>query len=132
MAEEGQRTISIYAADVTVEPDGLVVVRVNDIDMGADEMRAILEARFSFGYRLAPVLVDARRVRSMSREAQEISAAPAVQPYTNCIGIIVQSPVSVILANFFMVFVKPVFPTRMFRSEEAARAWLQATRTDKR
>ncbi|MBI3203819.1 MAG: hypothetical protein IT377_06270 [Polyangiaceae bacterium] len=117
------------AARVELERDGIVVIHVKSgIDMTEDHMRLILEARFTLAPREAAVLVDARLARSVSRAALELSANPKVRPFTDCLAILNGSPVSVVLANFFLVFVRPPYPTKLFRDEEAARAWLRGNR----
>lgn len=121
--------VETNAAVVEVEPDGVVVVRVKAIDMDADRMREVLRARFELVPRAAPVLVDARRVRSMSREAQGLTVSAAERPYPDCLAILMDGPVSVVLGNFFMVFVKPPYPTKLFRDEGVARAWLRESRS---
>jgi len=124
--------VSTTGADITLEEDGTVVVRVKPVDMTREMMAEVLEAQFALGKVRAPVLVDARRVKSMSRAAQELSAAPETIPYTDCIALLIANSVTVVLANFFVVFVRPPYPTKMFRSEAAARAWLAATRSVRR
>jgi hypothetical protein len=124
-ALDAPRRAETRAAEISVEPDGLVLIRIKEgLDLEAEHMREVLEARFALAPSAAPVLVDARRVRSMTREAQEISAAPDVRPFTARLAVLVGSPVSVVLGNFFMVIVRPPYPTRLFRDEARARAWL--------
>lgn len=115
---------SSEGADIEVEPDGTVIIRVKPVNMSVDLMRGVLDARFSLGLRRAPVLVDTRRVLSMSREAQQLSAKPGVREYTACLALVVESALSVMLANMFIAFARPPYPTRMFRDEVAARGWL--------
>lgn len=125
--------MSVEAADIFREDDGMIVVRVKNVDMTAPRMTEILDARRrAFGAQRVPLLIDARRVKSMTREAQELTARPDSVEYTDCLALLVESAVSVVLVNFFMVFVKPPYPTRMFRSEDAARAWLHATYAERR
>lgn len=107
------------------DDDGTIVIRVKHVDMTAEVMRDVLAGRFSFGRVKAKVLIDTRAVRSMTREAQELTAADDVLPYTGCIALVVANSLSVVLANFYLLFVRPRFPTRMFRTEEAAREWLR-------
>lgn len=108
----------------------MVVIHVKSgVDMSEDLMRDVLTARFTLAPRAAMVLVDARRVRSMSRAAMELSANPEVRPFTARLAVLTGSPVSVVLANFFMVFIRPPYPTRLFRDEDAARSWLREHRS---
>jgi len=125
----GEAQVDTVGAEITLEADGTVVIRVKAVHMTEEVMAQVLEGRFSLGKVRAPLLVDTRRVLSMSRKAQEITAAPNTVPYTDCIALIVDKPVTVVLVNFYMVFVRPPFPTRMFRTEAAARDWLARTRS---
>jgi hypothetical protein len=110
-------------------PDGIVEVRIKSgaiIELA--EMERILEAQESLlhGMRSALTLVDARAVRSMTRAAQELSANAVMATPQKGVAILVANPVSVMLGNIFMLLSTPVYPTRLFRSEEEARAWLLA------
>lgn len=116
------------AADLALEPDGTIVIRVKPVVMTAIEMAAVLDARIRLRDGLAPILVDTRRVTSMSREAQEMTASERMRPFTDCVALLVDNPVSVVLANFFVVLVRPPYPTKMFRSEERARRWIADVR----
>ena len=128
---EDGRSVDTRGARITLERDGTVAIRVKHVDMTGEPMQEVPVCRFALGRVRAPILVDARRVRSMTREAQEMTAKPDTLPYTDCIALLVDNSLSVVLANFYLVFVRPPFPTRMFRSEEAARAWLATARSDR-
>jgi len=133
MSSGEQRQVTVEAADIICEPDGMIVIRVKNVDMTAERMNEILDARRrAFGAHEVPLLIDTRKVRSMTREAQEITARPDSKEFTECMALLADSAVSVVLVNFFMVFVRPPYPTRMFRSEEAARAWLHDTHAKRR
>jgi hypothetical protein len=126
---DGSSSIDTSAARIEVEEDGIVVIHVKSgVDLSEDHMREILAARFTLAPRAAAVLVDARPVRSMSRAAMELSANPDVRPFTSRLAVLVASPVSVVLTNFFMVFIRPPYPTKLFRDESAARSWLRLFR----
>ena len=68
----------------------------------------------------------------MTRQAQERSAATAGQRDTRAVAIIVGSPVSSLLGNFFLKLGLPVYPTRIFRSPDEARAWLHSHSLEER
>ncbi len=126
---DGSSSIDTSAARIEVEADGVVVIHVKaGVDLKEEHMREILAARFTLVPRAAAVLVDARYVRSMTRASMELSANPDVRPFTARLGVLVESPVSVVLTNFFMVFIRPPYPTRLFRDESAARSWLRLFR----
>jgi hypothetical protein len=114
-------TIRTPCATVSLE-QGVVVVRFDQgVSVDAAEMRRILEAQAQLGAKL--VLVDARPVKDMSREAQEISAKDGV-PGTIAVAILIDGPVSVVLGNFFLRLQRPPYATRLFRGEVEARRWL--------
>jgi len=72
-----------------------------------------------------PILIDIRKVRSVSREARTYYAGYAAAELYSAAGFIVESPVSRAIGNFFLGLNKPVFPTRLFSSEAEALAWLR-------
>lgn len=123
---------SVPAADLFLEQDGLIVIRVKHVDMTGEQMRKVLDARLELCRARAPLLVDARSVKSMSREAQEMTASAEMRPYTECIAMLASNPVSVLLVNFFMVVVRPPYPTQLFRDEAKARAWVAEKRSSHR
>ena len=104
-------------------PDGIVEVRfIPGSIVDSTEMRAILHAQslLRAGGALALTLVDARTVRTMTRAAQDLSASVPAKG----VAILVGNPVSVLLGNVFLTLSAPDYPTRLFRSEPEARAWL--------
>jgi len=75
----------------------------------------------------APLLVDTRqRRRSISREARMYYAGPESAQATLAMAILVSSPVSRAVANFFISIARPRFPTRLFTGEAEAVAWLRS------
>jgi hypothetical protein len=72
-----------------------------------------------------PILVDIRKARSVSREARAYYAGYASAEIYSAAGFIVESPLSRALGNFFLGLNKPMYPTRLFTSEEEALAWLR-------
>lgn len=119
------RSASTTAAEVELEPSGLVCVRVREgAELGVEEMREIRAAHESLTSVPGPVLIDLRLVRSMSREAQSYAARPDLAPRIERGAILLGNPVSVLLGNFFLFISRPAVPTRLFRSEDVARAWL--------
>jgi hypothetical protein len=72
------------------------------------------------------LLIDMRGVKSISKEARSYYAKPLEASHirTMALAIVVSSPISRVLGNFFMGTNRPVVPARMFNSLEAAIAWL--------
>ena len=92
--------------------------------VGLDEIEEVLQAQVKMTPKMAAVLVDARGTVSMTREAQERTANNPVNDRTAATAILVKSPVSALLGNFFIRFARPPYPARLFRDEAAARAWI--------
>lgn len=72
-----------------------------------------------------PLLVDIREVKAISREARKFFASPAAADTTCAVALLVGSPVSRTIGNFFVSLNKPNFPVRLFTDESEAKAWLQ-------
>jgi hypothetical protein len=74
------------------------------------------------------LLVDLRQIRSQDREAREYYTRPENAKALRAVAVLIDSPMSRVIGNFFIGFSKPVVPTRLFRSEAEAIEWLQAFR----
>ncbi|MBI3244794.1 MAG: STAS/SEC14 domain-containing protein [Chloroflexi bacterium] len=72
-----------------------------------------------------PVLADIRLVRAVDREARLQSSYPEFQDFRQASALLVGSPVSRIIGNFFIGLNRPSIPIALFASEEEALAWLK-------
>ena len=72
----------------------------------------------------SPLLVDMRTVRFTDLEARAYYSGPR-NTATKAIALLVGSPVSRVIADFFLRINKPSIPTRMFTSEAEALEWLK-------
>ena len=68
-----------------------------------------------------PVLVDLREAHSVSREARNTFASSTIP---SRIAMFVQSPVSRVIANFFLGVSGPSVPTKVFTDFDDAQRWL--------
>ena len=71
-----------------------------------------------------PILIDSRGIKSMSREAREHFSTRGRDSKTNAFGIVIKSPLSRVIGNFFLGLNKPAVPTRLFDNEHDALVWL--------
>lgn len=71
-----------------------------------------------------PILVDARNVISMSKESRDHLAMRDRVGGVCAIAIIIHSPLSRLIGNFFMGLNKPTVPTKLFTKESEALKWL--------
>ena len=110
--------------------DGFLHARFHDgAEVTAADARENLAASWTLnGEKAGPVLVDLRRIRSQSAEARAVLAGPEATPVCNVVALIIGSPISRVIGNFFLGFNRPAAPTRLFTSVEDARAWVYEMR----
>jgi hypothetical protein len=112
---------------IWLEDDGIVRVKVKpNIHITLQDaqvaMRAISEV---CGGKTRPALVDMRGLVGMDREARLFFAGEETAKVEAAAALIIESPLSKAIGNFFMGLNKPIFPTRLFTSETEALAWLK-------
>lgn len=72
-----------------------------------------------------PLLIDARGIHSISREAREFFTTRGRDTNINSMAVIIKSTISRVVGNFFMGINKPAVPTRLFENEKEAEEWLK-------
>lgn len=73
-------------------------------------------------------LIDIRKVKSSERESR-VFVAKEERPKNLGTAILVNSPVSRVIGNFFMGLNKPPFPVKLVTSEEKAFEWFESLST---
>ena len=73
-----------------------------------------------------PVLVDMRRIASMSDDARRYFSGAETEAGSMGAALVIDSPISKVIANFMIAVNKPPFPTRMFTDPAEALDWLRA------
>lgn len=103
--------------------DGLVRFDWADgATISSSEAELALEAIVALtGNVAAPTLVDIRSVSAVEREARKRFAS---SPATSRQALLVASPLSRTLGNFFIALSRPSMPVRLFDDETDAIAWL--------
>lgn len=61
-----------------------------------------------------PLLVDTNTMRSFAREARHYYASEEASKVASAVGLIVGTPVSRVLGNFYLGLSNPHLPTRLF------------------
>ncbi len=93
----------------------------------ADAVEAVATTARVAGSVLRPVLVDMRGVQSESREARSYFGSSEIAKHMKAIALLVGSPVSRMIANFFIrIGSEQPVPTRVFDDEKTAREWLRS------
>jgi hypothetical protein len=72
-----------------------------------------------------PILVDLREIKSISKEARDHFSMKGRKPNVTAIAMLISSPVSRIIGNFFLGLNQPIVPTRLFTSESEAIYWMK-------
>jgi hypothetical protein len=70
-----------------------------------------------------PLIIDAKLLKSMTKEARDHFSLKGRDSNVSSFAIIVGSPLSRTIANFFINLSKPEVPTKLFTSEEKALSW---------
>ena len=72
-----------------------------------------------------PVLVDTRQIKSMTHKSRQYLAGQETADALRAVALLINSPISKIIGNFFVNFSKPLVPTKLFTDENEALAWLK-------
>lgn len=72
-----------------------------------------------------PLLVDVRKIKSISKEAREHFSIKDRESVVSACAILISSPLSCMVGNFFMSINKPDIPVRLFTNENDALSWLK-------
>jgi hypothetical protein len=122
---ENEQTSRI--AKIWVGEDSIVrIIYVPGAEPTLEDARKILDAyhKLRKGRRL-PLLIDTRTMKSFARGARQLFAGEEAQGCASAAAIIVDTPVTKVLANFYLGLSKPRLPSRLFSSEDEALAWLK-------
>jgi hypothetical protein len=109
-----------------LRPDGIVqLVWAARTTVLLEDATAALEAMAQLiGGRRSPLLVDMRDTGPLDRPTRaELTRRSDLQA---AVALVAGTPLSRMMANFFLSVNKPPFPTRLFDNEASALAWLQA------
>jgi hypothetical protein len=126
-AKMENEVIITRTAKVRLGEDGIFrVIVLPKVEMTlADAKESIATVlKISKGKKL-PLLVDSRNIKSMEREARVYYAGEEGRKSVSACALLIGSPVSRVIGNFFMGLNKPLVPTRLFTSETEAIEWLR-------
>lgn len=70
-----------------------------------------------------PGVVDARNLKSQSKEAQDYYAGPENLKLVKCLALIVGNPFTKMFGNIFLKLKKPSYAFKMFTSMDEATEW---------
>ncbi len=97
-----------------------------DIEVGLKEAQENTEAVSSlYTGKKFPLLIDSRNIKYITKEARDHFSVRNRETVVTSFGILIYSPLSRIIGNFFMGLNKPAVPAKLFTSEEEAIHWLK-------
>jgi hypothetical protein len=73
----------------------------------------------------SPVVVDIRKIKSITKEARDYYSGEETAKFTTACAILVGSPVTKAIGNFYLLINKTDFPLKLFSSETLAVDWLR-------
>ena len=109
---------------IWVRPDGIVQLAWTPrSEISLEDAVAAIEAMSEItGGRRSPLLVDTREIGQMERSDRLEFVRRGDQ--VSAVALVVGTPLSRMLGNFFIAVSKPMAPTRLFDDEGSAVAWL--------
>jgi len=111
---------------IVLEDKGLIYCTVfKGLYMELSDAKENLEAikTLAKGKRV-PVLVDIRQSKGVSRKCRAYFASDEAAQIQSACALLIESPLSKLIGNFFIGFNKTKFPTKLFTDEASARDWL--------
>ncbi len=114
-------------AKVWVGEDGICrIIHEPNADVSLEDAQETMAAynKVRGGKRL-PLFIDTKNQRSFSREARHYYASEEAAAVASAAAIIVGTPVSRVLGNFYIGLSNPLLPSRLFTDEDEAMAWLK-------
>lgn len=101
------------------------VVKPNVIVELQDAIENSISVKEVSGDTIYPLLVNLKEIKSISKEARDHFSMKNRTPGVNAIAMLVRSPVSRIIGNFFIGMNRSVVPTKLFTDESEAVSWLK-------
>ena len=108
--------------------DGILVAdyQMKTLDLDLDMAKAIVEKRLKFtGGEECVLLIKNQNLTSMSKDARDYLGSSEGVLGLIAIAILTETILKEFLINFFLRVSRPPFPTRMFKDESKAKAWLK-------
>jgi len=121
----GERAITTRMVRIWLDDDIIHAELLHVESTRADVDVALAALAELVGQRPRPLLADIRRVRGVDRGGRTHAAGPEGARYALALALLVGSPLSRALGNFFLGLNKPLVPCRLFTSEPEALAWLR-------
>ena len=118
-------------SSIEIDGRGLIIWRyLQDAEVGLEEAQEEVRVTGDLVEELLNgrswLLIDIRKIRSIDRAARKLFASDWVSDTygVQALALVIGSPVSCFIGNFWQTIHKPKHPTRLFTDEEKALEWL--------
>ena len=107
--------------------DGIVrIIWIPDAEVTLADAQETMAAYLRVGKgKRRPLLVDTKTMKSLAREARHYYASEEAARVASAVAVIVGTPVSRVLGNFYLGLSNPRLPSRLFSLEDEALEWLK-------
>jgi hypothetical protein len=119
--------ITTRVSKVWLGEDGIArVIHVANAEVTLEAAKETMAAYLKiYDGKRRPLFVDTKTMKSLAREARHYYAGEEAAKVASAVAIIVGTPVSRVLGNFYIGLSNPHLPSRLFTSEAEALAWLK-------
>jgi len=121
------KVIELRAFTTWLGDDGIcyTVVRPNVSIVLKDALENSVSIKEISGDTIYPLLVNLKEINSISKEARDHFSMQDRTPGVSAIAMLIRSPVSRVIGNFFLGINKSAVPTKLFTVESEAVTWLK-------
>ncbi len=109
---------------------GELLANQTTVELAKENVDAQERLRDSMNKAKTRVLIDMTSVTEISKEARDYFANERTASIQRATALLIGSPVSRVIGNFFMGLNKPVSPTRLFTDPHKAIQWLHTFSDD--
>ncbi len=109
---------------------GVLFADIKTQELAKENIDAQERIRDNLNKKKTRVLIDMTAVSEITKEARDYFANERTASIQRATSLLISSPVSRIIGNFFMGLNKPISPTRLFTEPQKAIKWLQTFRND--
>lgn len=124
---ENQEILETIKSRLWLGEDGIVrIIWIPDAEVTLADAQETMAAYLRVGKgKRRPLLVDTKTMKSFAREARKLYAGEGAAKVACAVAIMVGSPVSRVLGNFYLGLSNPRLPSRLFSLEDEALEWLK-------
>jgi hypothetical protein len=117
----------VRVAKLWLGEDGIVrIIHVPGAEVTLEDVKETMAAYLKiYKGKKRPLFVDTKTMKSLAREARKYYAGDEAANVASAAAIIVGTPVSRVLGNFYLGLSNPHLPSRLFSSEDEALKWLK-------